>query len=222
MAQAIVGVGAVSVLPGWAQTPVGPGNSSSGGSARASSVKDPRPTLVVLGDSLSAEYGLPRGSGWVQLLQKRLDAGGHAYRIVNASISGETTSGGVSRIAGLLKRRRPSIVIIELGGNDALRGLDLASTRANLLKMAQQSKAVGARVLILGMQMPPNYGVAYGEAFARVFEEAARETNSALVPFFLEDIGERLEYFQPDRIHPNESAQPIMLERVWPALQKLL
>ncbi len=178
--------------------------------------------LVVLGDSLSAEYGLPRGSGWVQLLQQRIDQQGHSYRIVNASISGETTSGGVSRIDGLLKRQRPAIVIIELGGNDALRGLDLAATRANLLTLARRSKATGARVLILGMQMPPNYGVAYGEGFARIFEEVAKETDSALVPFFLEDIGERLEYFQPDRIHPNESAQPLMLERVWPALQKLL
>jgi acyl-CoA thioesterase-1 len=113
-------------------------------------------------------------------------------------------------------------VIIELGGNDALRGLDLSSTRANLLGMAQRARATGARVLLLGMQMPPNYGAAYGQGFSRLFTEVARETDAALVPFFLEDIGDRFEYFQADRIHPNESAQPLMMERVWPALEPLL
>jgi acyl-CoA thioesterase-1 len=156
------------------------------------------------------------------LLQRRLEERGHRYRIVNASISGETSAGGANRIEGLLKRQRPSIVIIELGGNDALRGLDLAATRANLSNMASRSKEIGAQVLMLGMRMPPNYGTSYGEGFARMFVEVARDTGSNLVPFFLEDIGERFEYFQSDRIHPNESAQPLMLERVWPALAPLL
>jgi acyl-CoA thioesterase-1 len=222
LVRTLASIGVLSVLPAQAQTPGGPGNSGASGASRAPPVNDARPTLVVLGDSLSAEYGLPRGSGWVALLQQRLATRGHNYRIVNASISGETSSGGVSRIDGLLKRQQPAIVIIELGGNDALRGLDLAATRANLLKLARRSRESGARVLILGMHMPPNYGVAYGESFARIFVEVARETDSALVPFFLEDIGERLEYFQADRIHPNETAQPLMLERAWPALQPLL
>jgi acyl-CoA thioesterase-1 len=209
-------------MPVLAQTPSSPGTSAPSGNARSASVNDPRPVLLVVGDSLSAEYGLSRGTGWVQLLQRRLEERGHRYRIVNASISGETSAGGANRIEGLLKRQRPSIVIIELGGNDALRGLDLAATRANLSNMASRSKEIGAQVLMLGMRMPPNYGTSYGEGFARMFVEVARDTGSNLVPFFLEDIGERFEYFQSDRIHPNESAQPLMLERVWPALAPLL
>jgi acyl-CoA thioesterase-1 len=213
--------GAASVIPAWAQTPASPG-ASPAGSGGAASPPDQRPVLLVLGDSLSAEYGLTRGSGWVSLLDRRLAGGGRVFRIVNASISGETTAGGVTRIEGLLRRQRPAIVIIELGGNDALRGLDLTTTEANLRTMARRAREAGARVLLLGMQMPPNYGQAYGEAFARVFVQVAKDTDAALVPFFLEDIGDKLEYFQPDRIHPNESAQPLMLERVWPELQRLL
>ncbi len=208
-------------MPASAQTPASPGASPAGSGGAVSST-DQRPVLLVLGDSLSAEYGLARGSGWVSLLERRLAAQGSVFRIVNASISGETTAGGVTRIDGLLRRQRPSIVIIELGGNDALRGLDLTTTEANLRTMARRAREAGARVLLLGMQMPPNYGQAYGEAFARVFVQVAKETDARLVPFFLEDIGDKLEYFQPDRIHPNESAQPLMLERVWPELQQLL
>ncbi len=208
-------------MPAQAQTPVLPGASPAPGS-RTASPADQRPVLLVLGDSLSAEYGLARGTGWVSLLERRLGERGRNHRVVNASISGDTTAGGVSRIEGLLRRQRPVVVIIELGGNDALRGLDLASTTANLMTLARRSREAGARVLLLGMQMPPNYGKAYADDFARSFAQVARETDSALVPFFLEDIGERLEYFQPDRIHPNESAQPLMLERVWPVLERLL
>jgi len=211
-----------SVLPAAAQSPATTGASGSAVARSAQELRSERPTLLVLGDSLSAEYGLPRGAGWVQRLSERISARGFDYRIVNASISGETTAGGLTRIDGLLRRQRPTIVIIELGGNDALRGLDLSSTRSNLLGMAQRARATGARVLLLGMQMPPNYGAAYGQGFSRLFTEVARETDAALVPFFLEDIGDRFEYFQTDRIHPNESAQPLMMERVWPALEPLL
>lgn len=211
-----------SVLPAAAQSPAAGGAGASALTGAPQASRSDRPTLLVLGDSLSAEYGLTRGTGWVQRLSERLSARGFDYRIVNASISGETTAGGLTRIEGLLRRQRPAIVIIELGGNDALRGLDLASTRSNLRAMAQRARAAGARVMLLGMQMPPNYGVSYGQGFSRLFAEVARETESALVPFFLEDIGDRFEYFQPDRIHPNESAQPLMMERVWPALEALL
>jgi len=178
--------------------------------------------ILVVGDSLSAEYGLARGSGWVELLRGRLRTHGVSRPVVNASVSGETSAGGRSRIDGLLKRQQPSLVIIELGGNDALRGLDLSTTRVNLTEMVQRSQQSGARVLLLGMKVPPNYGRAYSEAFERVFGEVARDTGAVLVPFFLEGIADRLEYFQPDRIHPNERAQPKMLENVWPAVEKLL
>jgi acyl-CoA thioesterase-1 len=178
--------------------------------------------ILILGDSLSAEYGIARNSGWVELLRKRLRDRGDLRPVVNVSVSGETSAGGRSRIEGLLKRHQPSIVVLELGGNDALRGLDLASTRANLLHIARASQAVGAKVLILGMKVPPNYGRAYSDAFERVFGEVAKDSRSALVPFFLEGIAERLEFFQADRIHPNEAAQPIMLDRVWPSLEASL
>jgi acyl-CoA thioesterase-1 len=175
-----------------------------------------------VGDSLSAEYGIARGTGWVELLRGRLRDQGKSPTVINASVSGETTAGGRTRIEGLLKRQRPAIVIIELGGNDALRGLDLSATRSNLVEMIARSRDAGARVLLLGMKVPPNYGKSYADAFERVFVSVARETGTALVPFFLEGLADRLEYFQTDRIHPNESAQPKMLDNVWPQLQTLL
>lgn len=178
--------------------------------------------ILVIGDSLSAEYGIARGTGWVELLRGRLRVQGKPRPVVNASISGETTAGGRSRIDGLLKRQRPAIVIIELGGNDALRGLDLSATRQNLMDMVARSRDAGARVLLLGMKVPPNYGRSYADAFERVFEQIARETGVSWVPFFLDGLADRLEYFQPDRIHPNESAQPRLLDNVWPRLQALL
>lgn len=178
--------------------------------------------LLVLGDSLSAEYGLRRGAGWVALLEQRMRERGHARPVVNASISGETTAGGRSRIAGLLTRHRPGVVVVELGGNDALRGLDLEATEANLREILRAARTAGARTLLLGMRVPPNYGQAYGERFAALFPRIARAESSELVPFFLEGVGDRLELFQPDRIHPNERAQPAMLENVWRPLQRLL
>ncbi len=186
---------------------------------------DSRPRLLVVGDSLSAEYGLKRGSGWVQLLQERLDQNKLAFRVVNASISGDTTSGGRSRLPALLKQHTPQVVVIELGGNDALRGLPLDMTRANLSAMTQAAQATGARVLLLGMEMPPNYGARYAQEFRNLYTTVAREHKAALLPFFLKGVADGadpLQWFQSDRIHPNEKAQPLMLDNVWPALRPLL
>jgi len=205
-----------SVLPLGAQTP---DPTRGGAPVVAAAASGP---ILIVGDSLSAEYGIARGTGWVELLRGRLRDHGKPPAVINASVSGETTAGGRTRIDGLLKRQRPAIVVIELGGNDALRGLDLNTTRSNLVEMIARSRDAGARVLLLGMKVPPNYGKSYAEAFERVFESVARETGSALVPFFLEGLADRLEYFQTDRIHPNESAQPKMLDNVWPALKALL
>lgn len=183
------------------------------------------PTLLVLGDSLSAEYGLRRGSGWVALLEHKLATEKSPVQVVNASVSGDTTSGGRSRLPGLLQQHRPTVVVIELGGNDALRGLSLDLTRDNLSAMTQQARASGAKVLLLGMQMPPNYGARYGKDFAQLFTDVAKAERTALVPFFLKGVADGLlplALFQPDRIHPNEKAQPIMLDNVWPALRPLL
>lgn len=178
--------------------------------------------LLVLGDSLSAEYGLRRGTGWVALLEQRLRERGDARMVVNASISGETTAGGRSRIAALLARHRPGVVVVELGGNDALRGLDLEATEANLREILRAARGAGARTLLLGMRVPPNYGQAYGERFAALFARVARAERSELEPFFLDGVGDRLDLFQADRIHPNERAQTAMLENVWRSLQRLL
>ena len=181
--------------------------------------------IVVVGDSLSAEYGIARGSGWVALLGERLAREKIAARVVNASVSGDTTSGGRSRLPALLAEHKPTHVIIELGGNDALRGLPLAMTRDNLVAMARAAKAVGARVVLVGMQVPPNYGRSYGEAFAAVFAQVAQAEKTALVPFLLKgvaDVADSESLFQPDRIHPREAAHPIMLANVWPVLRPLL
>ena len=179
----------------------------------------------MIGDSLSAEYGLTRGTGWVALLQKKLAQENLSFEVVNASISGDTTSGGRSRLAALLKKHQPNHVIIELGGNDALRGLPLKMTEDNLLNMARAAQAAGAQVLLLGMQMPPNYGPDMARQFEAAFFQVAKTQKTALVPFFLQGIGddpEPLKWFQPDRIHPNEAAQPRMLANVWPTLKKQL
>lgn len=184
-----------------------------------------RQRLLVLGDSLSAEYGLARGSGWVALLEQRLAQQAPGWQAINASISGETTSGGRTRLPGLLAQHQPQLVIIELGGNDALRGLPLASTRENLLAMIGAARQRGAQVLLLGMQVPPNYGTRYAQEFSQLFADAARSERTALVPFFLKgvaDAADPLALFQPDRIHPNAQAQPMMLGNVWPTLRPLL
>lgn len=183
------------------------------------------PTILVVGDSLSAEYGLRRGSGWVALLQSRLQATSVAARVVNASISGDTTSGGRSRLPALLLQHKPSHVVIELGGNDALRGLPLQMTQDNLDQMTQQAQQAGAKVLLIGMQVPPNYGSDYANRFAGLFEQVARANQAGWVPFLLKGVADGddpTRLFQSDRIHPTEQAQPIMLDNVWPALRKLL
>jgi acyl-CoA thioesterase-1 len=194
-------------------------------------------TVLILGDSLSAEYGLARGTGWVALLSARL-ATYHMenkpdkkpddkrdYAVVNASISGDTTSGGRSRLPGLLTQHKPAVVVIELGGNDALRGLPLKMTEDNLATLVRLSQAAGAQVLLLGMQIPPNYGADYAKQFAQVYVTVAQAHKAAVVPFFLADIADDPDpskWFQADRIHPIASAHPKMLDNVWPSLKKLL
>lgn len=183
------------------------------------------PVILVVGDSLSAEYGLKRGSGWVALLEQRLAQEKPKARVVNASISGDTTSGGRSRLAALLKQHKPTHVVIELGGNDALRGLPLQMTEDNLSQMTQAAQKAGARVLLVGMQVPPNYGTKYADQFAGLFAEVAKRHQAAVVPFFLRGVADGPEptaLFQADRIHPKEEAQPRMLDNVWPELKKLL
>jgi acyl-CoA thioesterase I len=183
------------------------------------------PVVLVVGDSLSAEYGVKRGTGWVSLLQEKLKAANRPEIMVNAGISGDTTAGGRSRLPDLLRRHQPTVVIIELGGNDALRGMPLSTTQANLTAMARASREAGARVMLVGMEMPPNYGARYTQQFRELFKTVAKEEKSALVPFLLAGVADRpdaLTLFQSDRIHPNESAQPILADNVWPALKKLL
>lgn len=182
-------------------------------------------TLMVLGDSLSAEYGLARGTGWVALLEARLAQQGRKVSVVNASISGETTSGGRSRLPALLQTHRPSLVVIELGANDALRGFPLRSTEDNLRAMVKACRDAGAQVLIVGMRVPPNYGRKYTEDFAQLYVTVARDTRSGLVPFLLKDVADRpdaVDWFQPDRIHPLAKAHPLMLEHVWAGLKPML
>ncbi|MBX3618443.1 MAG: arylesterase [Rhizobacter sp.] len=184
-----------------------------------------RQVILVVGDSLSAEYGLERGTGWVALLEQRIAKDKLPAAVVNASISGDTTSGGRSRLPALLKQHRPTLVVIELGANDALRGLPLAMTRDNLLAMTRAAKAAGAKVLVVGMQVPPNYGRRYSDEFAGLFASVAKTENTALVPFLLKgvaDVPNAESLFQADRIHPKAQAHPTMLANVWASLRPLL
>lgn len=181
--------------------------------------------ILVLGDSLSAEYGLARGTGWVALMEARLAKEKLTATVVNASISGDTTSGGRSRIGALLAQHRPTHVVIELGGNDALRGLPLRSTQDNLVAIARAAKAAGAQVMVVGMQVPPNYGKAYTREFEALFSQVAKAEGAALVPFLLAGIADDPQaerWFQPDRIHPTAAAHPRMLDNVWPVLRAWL
>ncbi|SFC41296.1 acyl-CoA thioesterase-1 [Polaromonas sp. OV174] len=190
----------------------------------ASAAKPPN-TILVVGDSLSAEYGLKRGTGWVPLLEKKLLSEKKTATVINASISGDTTSGGRSRLPALLAQHQPATVVIELGGNDALRGLPLDMTEKNLTAMTQAAKKAGAKVLLVGMQVPPNYGAAYGNGFAGLFPKIAKAEKVALVPFLLKgiaDVDDSVSRFQADRIHPNEQSQAGMLANVWPELKKLI
>ena len=180
------------------------------------------PVVLVMGDSLSAGYGIRADQGWVALLQRRLTNSGYGYRVVNASSSGETTGGGVTRLPRAIEKHRPAVVIIELGGNDGLRGLPVADIRANLTRMVQLSRRAGARVLLVGVRMPPNYGPTYTKSFDAVFGEVAKAERVPVVPFLIADVALDESMMQEDGIHPTAAAQPKLLERVWPVLQPLL
>jgi acyl-CoA thioesterase-1 len=200
-------LGALLAGPGSAATPARPS------------------TVLVVGDSLSAEYGIARGSGWVALLDKQLAKEGVRASVVNASISGDTTSGGRSRLPALLTTHQPTHVVIELGGNDALRGLPLSMTRDNLVAMARAAKAANAKVMLVGMQLPPNYGARYAQDFSAVFTSVAQAEGAALVPFLLAgvaDVADAEKLFQPDRIHPLAAAHPMMLANVWRVMRPWL
>lgn len=179
-------------------------------------------TLLVVGDSISAGLGLDTSQGWVSLLDKRLQEQGFDYRVVNASISGDTSAGGLARLPALLSEQKPKLVVIELGGNDGLRGMAPAQLQQNLSGMVEQSQKAGARVILLGMKLPPNYGERYTSAFAAVFPKVASETGSALVPFLLEGAAGVPSMMQPDGIHPAAAAQSRLLDNVWPTLKPLL
>ena len=176
------------------------------------------PTIVVFGDSLSAEYGLRRGAGWATLLVKQLAAQGLPHKVVNASISGETTAGGRVRLAAVLEKYRPSLVILELGANDGLRGLPISQIRSNLTAMADTTQQFNSRLVIVGMKIPPNYGPQYARQFESVFAEVARNKNALLVPFLLEGVAQNPELFQADGIHPTEKAQAKIFDNVWKVL----
>ena len=180
------------------------------------------PVILVWGDSLSAAYGIPLESGWVQLLAARLREQGYPHRVVNGSVTGETTAGGLARLPAALARHRPALVLIELGGNDGLRGLPLKQLRANLRAMVVRARASGARALVFEMQIPPNYGAAYAEGFQQAFAEIAQGGPAHFVPFFLAPIALEPKWFQEDGIHPSVAAQPLMLDAVWSVLESVL
>ena len=181
------------------------------------------PVILVFGDSISAGYGLAHvDQGWVELLKTRLNALGYGYQVVNASVSGETTAGGLARLPRALEIHHPKIAVIELGGNDGLRALPIPQMRANLGRMVDLAAAAGAKVLLLGMRMPPNYGLEYTEQFRSSFSDIARDKKIPVVPFLLNDIALNQKLLQDDDIHPNALGQPQLLDNVWPALQPLL
>ncbi|WP_409521324.1 arylesterase [Massilia sp.] len=189
--------------------------------ASASAYSAPK-TVLVVGDSLSAEYGLTRGAGWVALLEQKLKAEKIDARIVNASISGETTSGGRARLPALLTQHKPQIVVIELGANDGLRGLPVASAEANLRQMVTLSQKQDAKVMLIGMRMPPNYGRAYTERFFNMYGALSKDMKAPLVPFMLEGVADKPALFQADRLHPNAQAHPIILNNIWPAFSTMI
>nr|WP_295077795.1 arylesterase [uncultured Roseateles sp.] len=213
--------GAALLVPGLAQAT----SAAPTAGPTASPAAKALPKILVLGDSLSAEYGLARGEGWVALMAQRIKAQKLPFEVQNASISGDTTSGGRARLPALLDEHKPAIVIIELGGNDALRGLPLMSSSENLAAMVRAATHAKAKVLLLGMQVPPNYGASYGRDFAAMYVDVAKEQRCALLPFLLEGVADRpdaMAWFQADRIHPLAKAHPIMLDKVWAKLKPLL
>jgi acyl-CoA thioesterase-1 len=190
-----------------------------------SAVASPTSRLLVVGDSLSAEYGIARGTGWVALLDAQLQKDHPNWQVVNASISGDTTAGGLARLPPLLKQHQPQLVVIELGGNDALRGFSLKRTEDNLVKMIRACQAIKAKVLLVGMQVPPNYGAAYASDFTRLFARISKQQQTALVPFLLAGVADDKDptaFFQADRIHPKAEAHPRILANVWAVLKKML
>ena len=181
--------------------------------------------VLIVGDSLSAEYGLTRGTGWVNLMSQQAVKESVKIKVVNASISGDTSSGGVSRLPQLLSAHKPQLLVVELGGNDALRGLSMSMTQQNLITMAREGKKSGAKVLIVGMQVPPNYGANYTQQMAQTYQKVSQETGAELNNHFLKGIADDpdpLRWFQPDRIHPNEGAQSLMMKNIWPQMKKML
>lgn len=181
--------------------------------------------VLIVGDSLSAEYGLTRGTGWVNLMSQQAAKESVKVKFVNASISGDTSSGGVSRLPQLLSVHKPHLLVVELGGNDALRGLSMNMTQQNLITMAREGKKSGAKVLIVGMQVPPNYGANYTQQMAQTYQKVSQETGAELNNQFLKGIADDpdpLRWFQPDRIHPNEGAQSLMMKNIWPQMKKML
>jgi acyl-CoA thioesterase-1 len=183
---------------------------------------DSRTSIVIVGDSLSAAYGMEVSESWPSLLQRRLEEHGHAYRVFNSSITGDTTQGGLTRLPRLLQRHQPTIVILELGGNDGLRGLPVEVTRSNLASMIEQSRAAGARVILAEMRIPPNYGQTYTEKFNGTYQELAAAEGVVLLPFLLQDIALEPGLMQDDGIHPTAAAQPLILDQVWAVLELLL
>ncbi|MGF6920881.1 acyl-CoA thioesterase-1 [Paraburkholderia sp. UCT70] len=191
--------------------------------AHAANTPDPaKPVIVVLGDSISAEYGLPRDTGWVALMRQRLAEERIDYSVANASISGDTTSGGRARLPALMERLKPSIVIVELGANDALRGVPLSTTEDNLRTIIEQAQQGHAKVVLVGMYVPPNYGPDYTQKFHGLYGQLSKEFHVSLVPFLLAGIADKPDMFQTDQIHPTQQAQPLLLNNVWPALKPLL
>lgn len=180
------------------------------------------PVILVFGDSLSAGYGLRRGEGWTDLLGERLRKEGYGFRVVNASVSGETTAGGVARLPRALQLHQPAIVVLELGANDGLRALALGEMRANLDRMIRMAQGAKGKVLLVGIHMPPNYGPRYTAGFDKIYQELAARHRVALVPFLLDGVAENPRLMQADGLHPNASGQPSLLQNVWPALQPLL
>ncbi len=189
------------------------------GVAAASAAK---PVILVLGDSLSAAYGIDLDQGWVSLLKARLADEGFPHRVVNASISGDTTAGGQSRLPGLIEEHRPAVIIIELGANDGLRGFPPARIVERMVQLVERAQAAGARVLLAGVRLPPNYGNAYAQAFQGLYAEVAEETGAALVPRLLQGVADDLALMQADGLHPKAAAQPLILDNVWPQLRPLL
>lgn len=188
----------------------------------AANAADTAPVLLIIGDSLSAGHGLRPGEDWTSLLQERLESEGYGYQVVNASISGDTTGGGLARLPRALERHRPTVVLIELGGNDGLRATPPRVISSNLQAMAELARKTGARVVLAGMQMPPNYGPRYTKGFAAVFPAVAKATDAVLIDFFLDGVALDPELMQADGIHPNAAAQPRLLDNAWPAISSAI